>query len=121
SLRYSQVSTVMPRALVAFWAFVAVAFLSGLVSGDIQDTLRGSVFESQTAGFFAVMGLVMTIPLILQRSKIMSLKTLIALGAASSLAILYTVLRLFIESPALSMGSFRSVTVSPVGSFNDLA
>lgn len=121
SLRYKQVSTVIPRALIAFWAFVVIAFLSGLFSGDIQDTLRGSVFESQTAGFFAVMGLVMTIPLILQRSKIMSLKALIALGAASALAILYTIVRLFIDSPVLSLGSFGSVTVSPVGSFNDLA
>jgi tetratricopeptide (TPR) repeat protein len=121
SLRYNQVSTVIPRALIAFWAFVVVAFLSGLFSGDIQDALRGSVFESQTAGFFAVMGLAMTIPLMLQRSKIMSLKALIALGAASALAILYTIVRLFIDSPVLSLGSFGSVTVSPVGSFNDLA
>ncbi|MBP6924408.1 MAG: tetratricopeptide repeat protein [Candidatus Pacebacteria bacterium] len=121
SLRYSQVSTVLPRALIAFWGVVVVAFLSALISGDIQDALRGNVFESQTAGFFAVMGLVMTIPLVLQRSKIMSLKALIALGASSAVAILYTIVRLFIESPVLNLGSFNSITVSPTGSFNDLA
>ncbi|MEN9920177.1 MAG: hypothetical protein RL538_70 [Candidatus Parcubacteria bacterium] len=121
SLRYSQVSTVMPRPLIAFWIFVVVAFLSGMLSGDIQDSLRGSVLEAQTAAFFAIMALVMTTPLILQRSKIMSLKTLIALGAASGVTILYTLIRLVVDAKVLALGSFGSLTVSPVGSFNDLA
>jgi tetratricopeptide (TPR) repeat protein len=121
SLRYKEVSTVVPRPLIAFWGFVAVAFISGFISGDIQDSLRGSVFEPQTAGFFAIMGLIMTASLTLQRSKVMSLKALIALGVASTLAVLYTLVRLLVDAQILQFKSFAAVTVSPVGTFNDLA
>jgi tetratricopeptide (TPR) repeat protein len=121
SLRYSKVSTVMPYALAAFWGFVGVSFLSGFLSGDIQDALRGSFFEPQTAGFFAVMGLLMTIPLVLQRSKAMTLKALIALGASSGVAMLYTLARLGLGDGSLALKSFGSVTTSPVGSYNDMA
>ncbi len=121
SLRYTKVSTVMPYALVAFWGFVVVAFLSGFLSGDIQDALRGSYFEPQTAGFFAVMALLMTIPLVLQRSKTMTLKALIALAASSGIAMLYTLVRLGLGDGSLPLKSFGSVTTSPVGSYNDMA
>ena len=121
ALRYKKVSTVLPLALVAFWAFVAIAFLGGLLSGDIQDSLRGSVFEPQTAGFFAVMGLLMTVPLVLQQSKKMSLKTLVFFGASAAVIIVYTLLRIVTGLKFLSLGSFQAVTFSPLGSFNDLA
>jgi tetratricopeptide (TPR) repeat protein len=121
SLRYSQTSTVVPYALIAFWAFVGVAFLSAFLSGDIQDAIRGSYFEPQTAAFFAVMGLLMTVPLVFQRAKVMSLKALIALGGASGIAILYTFVRLFLKPGALALKSFGSITTSPVGAFNDMA
>ncbi len=121
SLRYSKISTVLPLSLGLFWLFVLVAGLSGLLSGDIQDSMRGSVFEPQTTGFFAVLGLVMTLPLVLQRSKMMALRSLMFFGAAATLTILYTVVRIFLNPGALSLKSFSTVTVSPVGSFNDLA
>lgn len=121
ALRYSKVMTVLPLSLGIFWLFVLVAALGGLLSGDIQDSIRGSVFEPQTMGFFAVLGLVMTLPLVLQRSKIMALRSLMFFGSAATLVILYTVVRLFLSPGALSLKSFNAVTVSPVGSFNDLA
>lgn len=121
SLRYSKVSTVLPLALGAFWILVAVAFLSGLLSGDIQDALRGSFFETQTAGFLAVMALVMTIPLALQRSKVMALRGLVCFAAGSFVLIAYTLIRLVLAPGSFSLGSFPSVTTSPVGSFNDMA
>ena len=121
ALRFKKVSTVLPLALGAFWVFVAIAFLGGLLSGDIQDALRGSVFEPQTAGFFAVMGLLMTVPLVLQQSKLMSLRTLIFFGGSAVVLIVYTLLRFIPGFGFLSFGSFSSVTFSPIGSFNDLA
>ncbi|MEY2665526.1 MAG: hypothetical protein RLZZ480_631 [Candidatus Parcubacteria bacterium] len=121
ALRYNKVSTVLPLSLGLFWLFVAIAFISGLLSGDIQDALRGSVFEPQTAGFFVVLGLAMTLPLVLQRSKMMALRSLMFFGGAAVIATLYTLVRLFLSPGALSFGSFGAVTVSPVGSFNDLA
>lgn len=121
ALRYNKISTVLPLTLGIFWIFVLVACLSGLLSGDIQDAMRGSVFETQTTGFFAVLGLVMTLPLVLQRSKIMALRSLMFFGSAAALVILYTAVRLFLSPGVLSLKSFNAVTVSPVGSFNDLA
>jgi tetratricopeptide (TPR) repeat protein len=121
SLRYTETKTVLPYALFTYWAFVTIAFLSAFLSGDIQDAVRGSYFEPQTAGFFAVMGLVMTLPLIFQRDKTASLKILVALGGASTIALLYTLVRVFLKPGALAFKSFGSVTVSPVGAFNDMA
>jgi tetratricopeptide (TPR) repeat protein len=121
ALRYSRVSTVLPLSLGAFWLFVAVSFISGLLSGDIQDSLRGSVFEAQTAGFFVVMAVMMTIPLILQRNKNMALKTIIAFGASAMLLVLYTLIRVFLVPGSLALKSFGNITTSPVGSFNDMA
>ena len=121
ALRFSKTSTVLPLPLLLFWIFVVLAFLGGLLTGDIQDALRGSVFEPQTAGFFAVMGLAMTLPLILQQSKLMSLRTLVFFTSASALIVGYTLLRLIFSTDILSLGSFSSITLSPVGGFNDLA
>ncbi|HEY0964270.1 MAG TPA: tetratricopeptide repeat protein [Candidatus Paceibacterota bacterium] len=121
ALRFRKVTTVLPLPLFAFWGFVAVAFLGGLLSGDIQDALRGSVFETQTASFFAVMALMMTVPLILQQSKLMSLRVLIAFGAAAVALIAYILLRVTTGLGFLSLGSFGNITFSPIGTFNDLA
>jgi tetratricopeptide (TPR) repeat protein len=121
ALRSKNVTTVLPMALAVFWVFVAVAFLGGFLSGDIQDSLRGSVFEPQTAGFFATMALLMTVPLVMQQSKLMSLRALILFGAAAVVLIVYTLLRVVTGVGFLSLGSFQNVTFSPIGSFNDLA
>jgi tetratricopeptide (TPR) repeat protein len=121
SLRYTKVNTVLPLALGAFWIIVLVAVISGSLSGDIMDTLRGSVFEPQTAGFLAVMGLLMTAPLVLQRSKKMSLNTLIFFGAGAGLVLLYNLVRILFGAELLQLRSFGTQTVSPVGGFNDLA
>ncbi|MEK7462212.1 MAG: tetratricopeptide repeat protein [Patescibacteria group bacterium] len=121
ALRYSKTETVLPLALLAFWVVVVVAFLSGILSGDIRDALRGSMFETQTASFLAVMGLLMTIPLVLQKSKLMSLRALMFFGVGSIFVLLYSLCRIVFGADFLPLGSFAAVTLSPIGSFNDLA
>ncbi len=121
SLRCTKVHTVFPLALGAFWFLVFVSFVSGALSGDITDSLRGSVFETQTAGFLAVMGLLMTVPLVLQRAKRMSLNTLGFFGIAAALVLLYNVVRILFGADVMQLKSFGTQTISPVGSFNDLA
>jgi cation transport ATPase len=93
ALRYSKTETVLPWALGAFWMFVLVSFISGALSGDIKDSLRGSIFESQTASFLAIMGLLMIVPLVLQKSKRMSMRALMFFGAGSMLVMLYSLSR----------------------------
>jgi tetratricopeptide (TPR) repeat protein len=120
-LRFSRVSTVVPLPLILFLAVTVAAFLSAFLSGDVMDSIRGSLLETQTAGFMAVMFLAMTIPLALQRSKTMSLGALIAFASAASLIVLYNLVRLVFGAEFLSLSSFDSLTVSPIGGFNDLA
>tara|TARA_B100000508_G_C11465090_1_gene281302 strand:- start:2536 stop:5070 length:2535 start_codon:yes stop_codon:yes gene_type:complete len=121
SLRTSRVQTVVPLTLIVFWLFVASALLSGLFSGDSMDSLRGSVMETQTVSFLAVMGLAMAIPLVLQRSKLMSIKALTFFAVTAGILLFYNLLRILFGADWLALGSFGSATVSPVGSFNDLA
>jgi tetratricopeptide (TPR) repeat protein len=121
ALRKKRVNTVLPIPLMVFWGVVLTALLSALLSGDIQDAIRGSVFEPQTVGFMVLMGIVMSLALVFQGSKIMSIKALAVFGVVAALLLLYNVLRIFFGAAFLNFGSFGSVTVSPIGGFNDLA
>lgn len=121
SLRRLEVRTILPFTLGTFLLVVGVAFFSGILSGDTQDALRGSMLETQTAAFIAVMALVMGLPLVYQGSKLMSIKALAAFGFTGTVLLVYAALRLVIGPDFLSLGSFNAATVTPIGSFNDLA
>lgn len=120
-LRRQQARTVWPLALTFFWGLVAVALVSGLLSGDMQDAVRGSVLEPQTVGFLGILAIAMTIPLVLQGSKRLTIKALAGFGLMATLLLLYNLLRLVFGPEFLAFGSFGALTVSPVGGFNDLA
>jgi tetratricopeptide (TPR) repeat protein len=121
ALRTREVSTVMPVSLGLYWLVVLVSLISGSLSGDSMDAIRGNAFEVQTVGFLAVLGLVMSTVLVLQKSKKMTLIALVAFAGSSSLLILYNLLRLVFGPGFLPFDSFDTVTVSPIGNFNDLA
>lgn len=121
ALRKRTALTVLPIPLMVFWGVVGVAFLSGLISGDVRDALVGSVFSPQTMGFLGVMALVMTATLVLQSSKIMTIKALALFGIVSGLLLTYNIARIIFGGQFLSFGSFTDVTTSPIGGFNDLA
>ncbi len=120
-LRRVRMQTVLPLSWMLFWGAVAAALVSGLLSGDRQDALRGSVMEPQTVAFLAVMAVLMTVPLFLQRSKIMSIKALVFFGITATLLLVYNLVRLLFGAAFLPFDSFGVVTVSPIGGFNDLA
>lgn len=119
-LRQSRVYSVVPLPGVWFVGFVVVAFVSALVSESPATALRGSVLETGTVAFLAIMAGVMALPLVLQQSKKSVLRALQALMLALFVVLTYTVVRL-IFGPVLPLGSFGDVTLSPVGAFNDLA
>jgi tetratricopeptide (TPR) repeat protein len=121
TLRKRQAKTVLPIPLTLFWGVVGAAFLSALLSGDIQDALLGSVLGPQTVGFLAVMAIVMTATLVLQGSKIMTIKALAMFGCVAGVLLTYNIARILFGAEFLSFGSFSDVTVSPIGGFNDLA
>lgn len=120
ALRFKTATTVVPIPLLLFWGVVIVAFLSAFLSGDVMDAVRGSVFEPQTAGFMAIAALLMTIPLVLQQSKIMMLYSLTAFAGSLGLVLLYSIIRFFF-GPILPLGSFTQITLTPAGGLNDLA
>lgn len=121
SLRRTKVTTILPLTLLLFWMTVFAAFASAVISSDSFDSLRGSFFETQTVGFFALLALVMSVPLLLQGSKDMTIKALLWFGVAALLSLLYIVLRLLFGPDLLPLQSFGTVTNSPVGTFNDQA
>ena len=121
ALRTRSVQTVLPVSLGLFWSVVGAAFLSAIFSGDIQDAIVGSVFGPLSAGFLAVMALVMTSTLVLQRSKILTVKALALFGCVSGLLLVYSILRIIFGAGFLPLGSFTEVTISPIGGFNDFA
>ncbi|MCD5381436.1 MAG: tetratricopeptide repeat protein [Candidatus Pacebacteria bacterium] len=120
-LRRQQTVTVLPISLFLFWAFLVAALVSGVLSGDVQDSLRGSVMESQTVSFLGVLALTMTLPLILQGSKIATIKALALFSVSASLVLTYNLTRLIFGAGFLPLNSFEVITISPIGSFNDLA
>lgn len=120
-LRQNKVRTVVPLSLLVFGAFVLVAFTSGVISGDAQDALRGSFFEPQTAGFWLLALLVMLLPLTLQSSKFLTIKSLIAFVFSTSLLLVYMLLRGVLGADFLSFDTFSVLTTTPIGGFNDLA
>ncbi|MFT7644880.1 MAG: Flp pilus assembly protein TadD [Candidatus Paceibacteria bacterium] len=121
TLRCTKSATVLPISLSLFWAVVLTAVVSGLLSGDTQEAMRGSVLETQTVAFLGVLALAMTIPLVLQGSKIMSVRALAFFSVAAVLLLAYNLIRLLLGVESLPIGSFTNVTVSPIGGFNDLA
>lgn len=120
ALRKSRIKTVLPISICLFWLLVIVSFISAFLSGDTLDSLRGSAFEVQTAGFLAVLAFVMTGSLVLQNSKIMTLKAIVLFTLSATVILLYSLLRVIFGADFLPLGSFSVVTVSPIGDFNDL-
>ncbi len=121
ALRKQSVRTVLPIPLGLFWAVVLAAFASGLLSGDVQDALRGSVFEVQTVSFLALLGLVMTVTLVLQDAKSLVIRAFMAFFVVAAVTLLYVIVRVLLDATFLPFGSFGAVTTSPLGGFNDIA
>ncbi len=121
SLRQTHALTIIPTSLWLYWLVVVAAAVSAYLTGNAQDAIWGSLFETQTVAFLALIGLLMTLPLVFQNSKEMSLKALTFFGCTASILLVYNIIRIFIRSEILTLQSFGAVTVSPIGVFNDLA
>jgi tetratricopeptide (TPR) repeat protein len=120
-LRSGTARVMVPATLAFFWLFALIAVASSLLSSDVRDSLFGNAFEVHTAGFIVLMALLMTAGMFFAGQKSMVTKLFLGLGATTILLQLYHVARLFLGSEFLSLGLFNSATVSPIGSFNDLA
>ncbi len=120
-LRSGNLKLVMPASLAFFWLFTLTALASGLLSGDVKDALYGNTLEIHTVSFFVLMALIMTTAMSFSGSKGSVARLFIFLGIGAALLQIYHTLRLFFGADFLSFGIFSVPTVSPLGSFNDLA
>lgn len=119
-LRSGNLTYTAPLSLLLFWTIPCGALLSSLLSGDIQDSLIGDTFSSQSTLFLFLLAFIATaVTLVLnKKSAIMRLYMLI-LGVAIVLG-LYQLLRIVFGADTLSFGVFNSSVATPLGSWNDL-
>ncbi len=120
-LRSGSIRFYVTSALGFFWLFTIIAIASAFLSGDPSDSLYGTYFEVHTAGFIVLMAFVMTISLSFSASKHMLTRLWILLGISAYVLQLYHLMRLIFGTDFLSFGFFNVATISPIGSFNDLA
>jgi len=120
SLRTRTVSTVLPLSLLIFFGVVATAVVSALFSPNWNEAFRGSLVETQTVAFLALLGGVMAIGLVMQYAKRAMYRFFVVLMTGGLLLLTYVSIRL-LAGPILPFNSFLDATSSPVGTFNDLA
>ncbi|MBY0309993.1 tetratricopeptide repeat protein [Patescibacteria group bacterium] len=120
-LRIGVVRMVAPVVLIPLWTFVLLAFASALLSGDRLDALVGDTVQIHTATFIALMALVVSATALILEGKGVIIRFFMAFSIISFVVQLWHVLRLFIGPEFLSFGIFTANTVSPLGSFNDVA
>ena len=111
----------LPIALGFFWLFALMSLVSALLSNDKLDSLYGHNFEVQTAGFFILMAVVMTLSMLLGRSKSTFSKFLMVFGLTTIILLLIQVCRFIFGPTFFSFGVFTANTHSLIGGFNDLA
>lgn len=120
-LRTREVVFSLPLALVVGWLFVLLSFVSAVLSGDVQDALRGSFFEVTTTGFSFLFLLVVTVVMSVQGSIRTYIATLGFFGISAVLLLLYSAVRFVLGAEFLSFNSFKSIADTPIGTINDLA
>lgn len=120
-LRRGLVKFTLPLPLTFFWIFTFLALASALLSGDKLDAIYGNNLEVQTAGFFVLMAVVITVSMVVGKSKSVFAKLLVFFGLSSLVLLTIHFFRLFFGADFLSFGMFTQNTSSVIGSFNDLA
>lgn len=121
-LRSGRFSVFLPKTLIFFWAFVAVAAVAATLSGDRLDAFTGNSFEIHTVGFLITLGLIMTAVLFLSQSKRTVIKLFLLLSISTIILQVFHLIRLFLGAETLSFGGLFPVSTSSlVGGLNDLA
>jgi tetratricopeptide (TPR) repeat protein len=120
-LRIGMMRLVAPLVLIPLWAVVLLALASALLSGDRLDALVGDTMQIHTTAFVALLALVVTATALILEGKSVIIRFLMTFAVLSFALQLWHVLRLLVGPQFLSFGVFTSNTISPLGSFNDVA
>ncbi len=121
-LRSGRLSVFVPKTIIFFWAFIAMAAVAAALSGDRLDAFTGNSFEIHTVGFLILLGLVMTAMLFLSQSKKTVIKLFTLLSVSTIILQIFHLVRLFFGPETLSFGGLFPInTSSLIGGLNDLA
>ncbi len=119
-LRSGAVSLRVVPIVLAWWGVVLAGFVSALLSPTLLSSLFGDVLEIHTVAFLALLGCVMTmIPMVGMTKR----SVVYVYGAgivAAVLLVLFHTVRIFFGAGVLSFGQFSNLSMTPVGSFNDM-
>lgn len=120
-LRAGEVTTSFPLVLAALWGVGGVTVGSALISGDVRDALVGTVFETQTAGFVALLAVLATLTTYLLADQAAVMRLYLVLTLSTIILSLYHLVRVVWGPEVLSFGLFAGAATSPVGTWNDVA
>jgi len=120
-LRSGKLSYSKSYTLWALWGVALVALISAFLSGDIADALVGTILESHTALFVALLALSTTLWTVVDVRKDSIMRLYMLVVASTFILLLFHFTRIVFGADFLSLGIFVSETSSPIGSWNDLA
>lgn len=119
-LRSGTISYQVPLLAYSFLGVVVAALCSALLSQDRFDALVGNAYEVQTVGFLAVLAGIMIVPIIVNLSKIMIVRSYLLFAGSALLLGIFHSLRLLLGAEAITLGMFASPVSSPIGGWNSL-
>ena len=120
-LRSGKVRVHVPLPLLLFFTFVAVGIASALLRGDVHDSIFGSSFGVQSAGFWLLLAAVMVASMVFTGAKNNLNRLFLLFCGVSIIVYTYAFIRIFGTPDFLSFGVFTSNTEFPLGTLNDLA
>lgn len=119
-LRSGTLNLSTPASLWLMWLVPLSAFISALLSGDVNDAIIGDTFVTQSALFLTLMAFVTSAVTLVMSSKSAIMRFYIILLGVSIVLGLYHFLRIIFGADTLSFGVFTSSASTPLGSWNDL-
>ncbi len=119
-LRSGAITLRFSPLLVSWWAVVGTALVSALLSPTPLWSLAGDVIETHTAGFLAILGVLMTIMISFGSTKKSIVYLYGALLGSTALIVVLHLVRLIFGPTVLTLGFLNAPSANVIGSFNDL-
>lgn len=116
-----RISTVTPTALAFLALFVLWGYISAFAQGDSYDSLWGRNVETLTVSFSVLLLAFSALPLILQSSTKMLVRSLALIQGVALVVLTHSLLWYWFGLPFLGFGELSSMSQSLVGGFNDSA
>jgi tetratricopeptide (TPR) repeat protein len=119
-LRSGSITYQVPLMVYSFLGVVLAALCSALLSQDRFDSLVGNSYEVQTVGFLVVLAGIMLVPVLVNLSKLMIVRSYLLFAGSALLLGLFHIIRLFFGAEVMGFDIFTSPVSSPIGGWNSL-